>query len=474
MVADANIVGMLPGRWLPDTDSLFDWAVPVALRTSPDVLRRARLFAAGHFVGGGMGLAVVGAIHAFDPQDGARLWVLATGVALFLLYPFALRLAPQLFDLLTMLSLEQLVLLVLFGAYHYGNAFLPWLVPIPIVVLLHFGPRLLPRIVIIGGLALQLLAFFLIRTSAPGHDAGVPTSAIDGIGALSIPGAMIYATMMSSYYIRTVAARHASLERESEARRQAIEDAERANRAKAHFLANMNDELRTPLSAIIGLSEIVGGELKGPVGNVRYAGYARDIARSGRGLLRTIGDLLDLARIASGTFELIDNDFDLSALVAAAVRQIRLLAKKRSVSIHVSGPLNIWFSGDEPRIKQVLMNLLSNAVEASARRSRIEVTIGQEASGGAVIVITAGGVTLRPEDIERSVQPFEEMARTAAIAGGRGIGLSLPLAYQLVMQHGGTLSLESVAGRGMTATIMFPPSRLRPSPRLARAQSTAA
>jgi signal transduction histidine kinase len=446
-----------------DIDLLFDWAVPAALRADLHAARRARIFAAGHVFGAAAGGALLTAIHVLDPEAGRWLSVLAAGLALFPAYPLAVRAAPRLFDLLALLSLEQLILLILFGAYHYGGTaspFLPWLVPIPIVVLLHFGPRVAPRVAVLGALAAQLLVFYLIQPIGSGHLAPAPPSALGAAGVLSVFSAAIYATIMSLYYVRTVAAQQEELEREIDRRREARQEADRANRAKAHFLANMNHELRTPLNAIIGFSEIMGGELLGPVGTAKYLSYSKDIAQCGRHLLKLIGEIIDLARIDSGNFVLIENDFDLSALADMTARQLRPLAEKGDLTIQVSGPSHLHLRGDEPRIKQVLMNLLANAVKFSSRGSSIKLTVAQDPAQGAIITIADTGVGIQPADMPGVMQPFEQMAKTA-MRSGTGAGLALPLARELIMQHGGTLTLDSAPGRGTTAVVTFPVERVR-------------
>jgi signal transduction histidine kinase len=232
----------------------------------------------------------------------------------------------------------------------------------------------------------------------------------------------------------------------------------------------MSHELRTPLNAIIGFSEIIGSELLGPIGTQKYAGYGRDIAQCGEYLLKVIGEILDLARIDSGNFVLIENDFDLSALVDMTARQMRPLAEKRGVGIQLSGPQGIQLSGDEPRIKQVLMNLLANAVKASSADSRIEVTLAQDATQRVTIIIADKGVGIQPSDMPRVMLPFEQAPRATIRSGSGGAGLGLPLARELMMQHGGALMLESVPGRGTTATVTFPPERLRSAAKLERPQ----
>src|SRR5690348_2461974 len=175
-------------------EKAIDWFVPLALRTEPDRQRRARLFVIGHLFGTPVGGVLVAYIRAADPTAGARLWLLAGGVAAFLLYPLALRLTGW-FDLLALLSMEHLILVILFGAYHYGGAtspFLPWLVPLPIIAVLHFGPRVKPRALVLGALAAQLFAFFLLDVLGPGFPAHIASSRLAAAGIFSVLGAITY------------------------------------------------------------------------------------------------------------------------------------------------------------------------------------------------------------------------------------------------------------------------------------------
>jgi len=192
-------------------EKIIDWFVPPALRADPDLRRRARLFVIGHLFGTPVGGVLVAYIRAADPTAGARMWLLAGGVAAFLLYPLALRLTGW-FDLLALVSMEHLTLVILFGAYHYGGAtspFLPWLVPIPIIAVLHFGPRLAPRGLALAALAAQLFAFFLLDALGAGFPTHIASSRLAAAGIFSVLGAIVsvpvYIVIVKAYGLGTEA-----------------------------------------------------------------------------------------------------------------------------------------------------------------------------------------------------------------------------------------------------------------------------
>jgi signal transduction histidine kinase len=456
------------------TEKIVDWFVPPALRADADLRRRARLFVIGHLFGTPVGGILVAYIQAADPTAGARMWLLASGVAAFLLYPLALRLTGW-FDVLALLSMEHLTLVILFGAYHYGGAtspFLPWLVPIPIIVVLHFGPRLAPRALVLAALAAQLFAFFLLDVLGAGFPTHIASSRLAAAGIFSVLGAITYVAIMALYYSETIVEQQAELRHEVLSHRKtatelrdARDEAEQASLAKSKFLANMSHELRTPLNAIIGFSEIIGSEMLGPVGTAQYAAYSKDIARSGMHLLKMIGDILDLARIETGSFTLAENEFDLVTLVEMTARQLQPLAELRGITAAVSAPVRpIHLRGDEPRVKQIVINLMSNAVKFTERGGSVRTAITQDAQRRIIVKVTDTGVGIPPADMHRIMLPFEQGQHTTERATG-GTGLGLPLARELAVRHGGTLTLESELGRGTTAIVTFPAERAIARPR---------
>ena len=247
--------------------------------------------------------------------------------------------------------------------------------------------------------------------------------------------------------------------REAEALREARDQATEASRSKSEFLANMSHELRTPLNAIIGFSEALERELFGPVGNPRYREYAEDIHDSGVHLLNLINDILDLSKIEAGHFKLHEDDTDLAAVVASACRIVRHRAQQAAIAIETELPTPaLSLVADERALKQVLINLISNAVKFSNDHGTVRIEVGVSPAGLRIAVVDHG-IGIAEEDIPKALAPFTQIDGTLSRAH-EGTGLGLPLAKHLTELHGGTLTIESMPGEGTTVYVDLPASRL--------------
>jgi signal transduction histidine kinase len=241
----------------------------------------------------------------------------------------------------------------------------------------------------------------------------------------------------------------------SDARNQA----EIANRSKSEFLANMSHELRTPLNAIIGFSDILRGEKFGPIGNSKYLEYMHDIHASGVHLLDLINDVLDMSKIEAGKLELFEEEVSVPEVVASCLTMVAERARERRLSIatdFVSQATRIW--ADLRGLKQIVLNILSNAVKFSHDGGTVTIASGLDARGGVFISVADQGIGMTAEQIERARQPFGQAhAATMQIYGGTGLGL--PITQRLIELHDGELRIDSIAGEGTSVTVVFPPLR---------------
>lgn len=243
--------------------------------------------------------------------------------------------------------------------------------------------------------------------------------------------------------------------------------AEEANRAKTEFLANMSHDLRTPLNAILGFSEMMRSEAFGPLGDRRYAEYVEDIHHSGSLLISLINDLLDISKVEAGKYELVEEDIDVAALIHGCLRQLAAAAgaAQQTLAADVQPGMPL-LRGDERVLVQILNNLLSNAVKFTPHGGRIGVSARTDAGGQILISVTDNGIGMTEEGLAKALQPFEQ-AHNARSREHKGTGLGLHLCDNFMRLFGGTLQIESRLGEGTTATIAFPPERVRHARRTA-------
>jgi signal transduction histidine kinase len=256
--------------------------------------------------------------------------------------------------------------------------------------------------------------------------------------------------------------RHADRTAAFEAMRTAKETAEAADRAKSAFLATMSHELRTPLNAVLGFSELMLKEVFGPLGNDRYRIYAHDIHSSGSHLLSIINDVLDLSKAASGKLELIEDWIDAREIVDSVCRLIQPRIDQAKLSLTVKmPPSGLITHADERLLKQMLLNLLSNACKFTPPNGRIECSVSVDATG-ITFAVTDTGIGISAEHLDLVLQPFVQVDGSLS-RRHEGTGLGLALVKAMAELHGGTLRLASEVGSGTTAAVILPFSRLNPA-----------
>jgi signal transduction histidine kinase len=239
---------------------------------------------------------------------------------------------------------------------------------------------------------------------------------------------------------------------------EAKQSAEAANRAKSEFLANMSHELRTPLNAIIGFSEMIEQKLKGPLPET-YRQYGEIVRTSGQHLLAIINDILDIAKLSSGKIELDLEPLDVTKVITEAVSIIAKKADSARVQIGIDIDARCpRIEADRLRMRQVLLNLLTNAVKFTPAGGSVEVSASVDASE-LHIAVRDTGIGIAPEDIIPALEPFTQVGE-GKMRWQEGTGLGLPISKTLVVLHGGRFDIASALDLGTTVTISLPIHRM--------------
>ncbi len=241
----------------------------------------------------------------------------------------------------------------------------------------------------------------------------------------------------------------------NDARRQA----EEANKTKSEFLANMSHELRTPLNAVIGFAEVMKDELFGPMGE-RYKDYAESVHSSGKHLLELINDVLDLSKIEAGKIELIEEETDVSTLLSKCRTVLHERASSAGLHIRLEIPAllpNVIV--DSRRIKQVILNLMSNSIKFTMPGGRITLRGELIAPNGLRITVSDTGIGMTKDELEIAFEQFGQIDNELS-RNHSGTGLGLPITRSLVELHGGELEVESRKGVGTSAHVWIPLTRV--------------
>jgi PAS domain S-box-containing protein len=240
-----------------------------------------------------------------------------------------------------------------------------------------------------------------------------------------------------------------------EARRQA----EQASRAKTLFLANISHELRTPLNAIMGFSEIIRDRIFGDGAGERYSGYAADVHTSASHLLQLINDILDITKAEAGHIELDEDVVDLAAVIGAALRLMGPKVSEGVITLETAiDPELPFVRGDPKRLRQVLLNMMSNAMKFTAPGGRVRLE-ARRRPDGVEVAVEDTGIGIEPADLDRVFEPFYQTER-GRDRNVEGTGLGLPISRRLIEMHGGRMDVESAPGRGTRIAFFLPDSRI--------------
>jgi signal transduction histidine kinase len=283
----------------------------------------------------------------------------------------------------------------------------------------------------------------------------------------------VFSALAQDFYVRRNFITAEAL-REEKGRAETLLDRARAgSRAKSEFLAVMSHELRTPLNAIIGFSDMMRQQIFGPIGSQRYVAYAEDIRKSGEHLLGIIDGILDLSMAESGTLSLRSEPVDLLAVLDEVTARLREQARGKGVRLRFDCELpELRVMADPRLLRQVGLNLVSNAVKFTQTGGAVTIGVRVEETGEALLSIADSGIGIAAADLDRLEEPFVQ-AESAFARGHGGMGLGLPLTKKIMELHGGGLDIASELGVGTRVVARFPAARVLSLPGGHRARGAA-
>ena len=236
--------------------------------------------------------------------------------------------------------------------------------------------------------------------------------------------------------------------------------AEEGTKAKSLFLANMSHELRTPLNAIIGFAEVITKEIFGPIQNAKYSEYSENILASGQHLLSLINDILDFSRLEADKYELEEEEVNLFEVAKWAQLLLAPKATEKQISLQCDVPGDLVLLGDERKLKQVLLNLINNAIKFTPDGGRIRIFAKADPTGHYSLYVEDNGIGIEERELEAVMRPFVRTINSVT-RSIEGTGLGLPLSKSIVELHGGQLLIKSTIGVGTTVEIKLPKSRFK-------------
>jgi len=453
--------------WSAGFHAFVDWFIPPSVLANQRAAQPVRMFLISHFFGPFLGHPITIFLLLIDNTGVSHVAVLGASISAFWLFPFAVKLGVR-YQVLALVSVQNLIFAILWGSYHYGGAsspFLMWLLVVPLLAFFYLSDRftLRIRIALFAMIALNLAAFYLSSLLGHGFPEHIPLTNMTLVGVISTFCASAYVFMMAVYYARVVDSQSELLkeiDRHYETMNQLLrskEEAERANSAKSEFLARMSHELRTPLNAVIGYAEIL-------LEQAEMDGRGEDIAdldrigAAGRHLLEMVNDVLDISKIEAGKMEVRLEDVDLAAFAEQVEATSRSLLARNANAFVVEREPDLGVVRTDPtKLRQAVLNLLSNAGKFT-QNGRVTLSIRRETTKGVpwiAIAVRDTGIGISPEQRQRLFQNFSQAdASIASKYGGTGLGLSL--SQRLCRLMGGSIEVESELGRGSCFTIRIP------------------
>lgn len=441
---------------------LIDWFVPESARRERSDLGLARNYIFTHLFGPLMAQSICIFLYVTDPAPGFVVWTMVAAIWSFWSLPFVLKFTGNL-RLVSLVSIEVLSFASLFGSFHYGGVsspLFPWLLIALLLGFFYLGDR--PWLVL-GLFTFNVGAFVAAYMINGGFAERVPASHLAMLGWVSILSATVYMSWMCLYYVSTIALR-SDLEKEAERHRttavrlrQAKEQAERANLSRSIFLAKMSHEFRTPLNAVIGYSELLLEHGQDTDADEQKLSDLKRINTAGQHLLALVTDVLDLSRIEANSMNLSISTFALDQLIDDVAATSRPLMDKNEnqLVIRAVGELKT-VTTDQTKLRQVLLNLLSNAAKFT-EKGAVTLTVRRDARPGGDWIeakVDDTGIGMADKDLSKLFQDFAQVNASTSKYGGTGLGLAV--SQRLCALMGGGITVTSEVGHGSSFIVRVP------------------
>jgi len=444
------------------------WFIPPEMNGDREKQKQAKMFLFSHIFGPFVGNVVPAAIFVLDPNPTYDVAILALSITAFWAFPFALRWFGH-YDVLVLLSVQNLIFCILWSCYFYGGVTSPtlsWVLTIPLLAFFYVGPHSRLRFVLLGLFLLNFVAFAGVYIADPSGGKDLPLASLQGLGLVSTTCTAIYVMMMAIYYAKILAS-GAELEAETRqhlatsiALRHAALEAERAGAAKTEFLAKTSHELRTPLSAVLGYSKLMLEEAA-EQGDTRSIADLERIYDSGHYLLNLINEILDLSKIEAGKMDLFIEASNLEMIVGQVAQEYMDPARSNGneIVLDLAGSPEVFLC-DIQKVEQIVGQLLDNAVKFT-ENGRITVTVEQKATetgDDVLIAVRDTGIGMASEVMPTLFEQFTVGEdSTSSKYGGTGLGLAL--SQKLCRLMGGDIFVESALGSGSCFTVRLPMKR---------------
>lgn len=448
---------------------IIDYFIPDRIVLERSELSIARNFVFTHLIGPLIAQGIVIYLYRTDPDPGFACWTIITCIYMFWLLPFAYKHLRNI-HICAMMSVQLLTFTSLFGTYFYGGVsspFLPWLLVALLLGFFYLSDRPMSVLALFAVNFLGLIAAY----ASFGFPEIVPVEKLASVGWISIISATVYMSWMAVYYSNIMSMR-SEIEKETELARVATEKlqeamklAEAANHAKSVFLAKMSHELRTPLNAVIGYSELVMEMMEPSKASSQKEKDLKRINSAGKHLLSLVNEVLDLSKIESNLIEINEEVFDADEFCQQVIATAEPLVKANGNSFVVQASSRLGkVSGDQTKLRQVVLNLLSNAAKFT-HNGTVSLILRKKKLGSGdwvEIQVVDTGIGIAKEDVPKLFQHYSQAsAGTSARYGGTGLGLAI--SQKLCALMGASISVTSELGRGSCFTVRIPVDATRDS-----------